>query len=256
MGIIIIVIHYYLLDIYPLLSSCYSDMYISHHLCSLSFRVGNCLSCRNISYADCFDRESLVKRLIEARDGLVQPSSPPPAPKEDEKPPPASSEPSSSSDDETKQSSNEEEFDRQATLTELRSLRIKELKVKLSEQKVRWGTMIEKDEMVQALCDALEDRFNKSKNFSRSGNLIPGSVGDIDESTLIKELGWLEEDVNRGVVTAASSEDSDAHAPILLDGKYCLSYSTISHVILLCSHPSYFSVCYLVWTMSVDGSFS
>ena len=28
----------------------------------------------NISYADCFDKESLVKRLVEARDGSVAPS--------------------------------------------------------------------------------------------------------------------------------------------------------------------------------------
>ena len=174
---------------------------------------------RNISYADCFDRESLVKRLVDARDGLVQPSSPP---EKDATPPPAEPTPV---DDTAKEKADpvtaptsDETFDRQSTLTELRNLRVKELKVKLSELHVRWGTMIEKEDMVQALCQAMEQRFEQSKNFSRSGKLIPGTVSDVDESTLIEELGWLESDVKRGVAsTASDGASSSTHSPILLD---------------------------------------
>ncbi|KAL9180202.1 hypothetical protein ACHAXT_008172 [Thalassiosira profunda] len=164
---------------------------------------------RSISYADCFDRESLAKRLVEAREGLVEPTV---QPEEKEVAvAEASTEPV-----ETPASDTAKEFDRESTLTELRSLRVKELKVKLSELKVRWGTMIEKEEMVQALCQTMEERFEMSKNFSRSGQLVPGTVGDVEESVLMEELGWLEADVARGVATTASG-DAATHPPILLD---------------------------------------
>mmetsp|Transcript_10562 Transcript_10562/g.23387 ORF Transcript_10562/g.23387 Transcript_10562/m.23387 type:complete len:365 (+) Transcript_10562:133-1227(+) len=183
---------------------------------------------KNISYADCFDKESLVKRLIEARDGLVAPSPSPPKTVIDvateqktksEKTPPSAEEPASKNTapvDVAETTTESEEFDKESTLIELRSLRVKELKERLSGFKVRWGTMIEKEEMVQALCKAMEERFELSKNFSRSGSLIPGTVVDVEESTLIKELGWLESDVNRGVATQAA-DGTSSHSPILLD---------------------------------------
>ena len=59
-------------------------------------------------------------------------------------------------------------FDRQSTLAELRPLRVKELKMKLSEQGVEWKDMIEKDEMITALCDAMEAQFVKNKSNSKS----------------------------------------------------------------------------------------
>ncbi|KAL7542398.1 hypothetical protein ACHAXR_011747 [Thalassiosira sp. AJA248-18] len=183
---------------------------------------------RNISYADCFDRESLVKRLVEARDGLVQPTTPPPKKEEDDTPQVAetaaptaddtttAAEPITSPNDDNSNNTSEEEFDRESTLTNLRTLRVKELKIKLSALKVRWGTMIEKEEMVNALCNAMEDRFNKSKNFSRSGELIPGTVVDVEESVLMQELGWTK----ASDATPSSSSDDDGpspHPPILLD---------------------------------------
>jgi thiol-disulfide isomerase/thioredoxin len=84
--------------------------------------------------------------------------------------------------------------------------------------------MIEKEELVQALCNALEERYNASKNFSRSGKIVPGLVADVDESVLLQELGWLESDVNRGVIpttqvssTSMQEQETAPHAPILLD---------------------------------------
>lgn len=196
---------------------------------------------RSVSFVDCFDRESLEKRLLEARDcsDLPQSSS-------------TSGQSINNVEDTAEQTSNEftteeattlppidtakaesVDFDRDAILVQLRSLRVKELKIKLSELKVRWGKMIEKEEMVSALCNAMEERYHQSKNFSRSGVLVPGIVADVDESVMLKELGWLESDVNRGMVTqrqetsssssSTSSSSSSSmgatspHPPILLD---------------------------------------
>ena len=174
----------------------------------------------NVSFDDCFDRESLVTRLREARDGSVEPletliveSAA------------ATVEVSESTDGETEaaeatnteDSIDKDEFDREATLSELRELRIKELKVRLTELGIRWGTFIEKEDMVQAVLGALEHKFELARNFSRSGDIMPSTVTDVDEATLLKELGWREEDVKRGVITAAAESSSQVHPPILLD---------------------------------------
>jgi thiol-disulfide isomerase/thioredoxin len=169
---------------------------------------------RNVSYADCFDRESLVKRLIDARENhpaVVTPSQPmesSQAPDTDDV---------TAKDDATTITAGSE-FDKEATIAELRELRVKVLKEKLSEYKVRWGTMIEKEEMVQALCNAMKQRFIQSKNFSRSGSIIPGEVTDVTESVLLEEMGWLESDVQKGVATKPTTDGDDLpHSPILLD---------------------------------------
>jgi len=58
-------------------------------------------------------------------------------------------------------------FDKQATLVELRPLRVKELKLRLTEHGViDWSMMIEKEDMVQALADAMEKRFMREDNNS------------------------------------------------------------------------------------------
>ena len=174
------------------------------------------LTTMNISYTDCFDKESLVKRLIEARDGSVLPKV---DEQQDIKVEEVEKEQSSTTPEPIPTSSTEpdEEFDRESTLTELRTLKVKELKERLSKLGVRWGTMVEKSEMVEALCNAMEERHEQSKNFSRSGELVPGTVTDVDESVLLKELGWLESDLSRGVATASSDDTPQVHPPILLD---------------------------------------
>ena len=179
----------------------------------------------NVSFADCFDRESMEKRLLEARESdsavvtTVHPTS-----SSVENIDEHSSSSSSSADIKAETCTKDiTEFDRATTLIELRQLSVRELKVKLSEIKVRWGTMIEKEEMVQALCETMEARYIRSKNFSRSGILIPGSVTDVNENTLMMELGWS--DVNQSIVPTSSSggetnvvsTTSAPHTPILLD---------------------------------------
>ena len=175
--------------------------------------IQNELKERNVSYADCFDRESLVKRLVEARESnpvMV-------TEKGDDEITTVSAPPTESSQPQPENNGGGDVFDREATISELRELRVKVLKEKLSEYRVRWGTMIEKEEMVQALCNAMEERFNQSKNFSRSGSIIPGEVTDVTEAVLIEEMGWLESDVNRGVATTADESSDLPHSPIVLD---------------------------------------
>ena len=169
---------------------------------------------RKVTYDDCFDRESLMKRLFEARehqaaeDGESQTEATDPSPSII----PERHEVQTSSD-EVLQS-----FDREATLLKLRGERIKSLREKLSHHNVRWGSMIEKEELVKALCDAMEDRFARSQNFSRSGEVIIGEVCDSEEGALRKELGWLESDLSKGVITPVPEDSKPtSYAPILLD---------------------------------------
>lgn len=149
---------------------------------------------RKISYSDCFDKESLVKRLKDARDGLVKASG------EEESAPPADdaqTKDDASESTATTTSTNTRTFDRDAVLEELRSLRVKELRTKLSERNIRWAGLLEKEDLVRALVDAME----RASNFSPSGALEPGSVADINDDQ-------LEAEINRA---------KDVGTPLLLD---------------------------------------
>ena len=177
---------------------------------------------RKVHYDDCFDRESLMARLTEARENNpievpdetsddikenVEPETT--SDNKDEVNAPGSSNPSDTS---------LESFDREATLAELRTQRIKTLREQLSKYNVRWGNMIEKEDLVKTLCDAMEDRFLRSQNFSRSGEVLVGEVYDSNEEVLIEELGWLESDISKGVSTPVPDESKPtSHAPLLLD---------------------------------------
>mmetsp|Transcript_5408 Transcript_5408/g.11783 ORF Transcript_5408/g.11783 Transcript_5408/m.11783 type:complete len:313 (+) Transcript_5408:69-1007(+) len=141
-----------------------------------------------VSYADCFDKESLVKRLKDARAGLVQPSE--------------SKEGSDSRDDNVSGTSTEtskakakssstsattssaSSFDREAVLSDLRILRVKELRTRLSERSIRWAGLLEKEDLVRALADAME----RAANFSPSGALEPGKATDITDEQLDAEI--------------------------------------------------------------------
>jgi len=115
-----------------------------------------------VSFTDCFERDSLVKRLIDARSNnrptvvLEENTS-----KNDKKAPQASS----------------SKFDRDAVRQELRPQRVSELRTQLAARGKRWGGFIEKEDLVQALLDAMEE----TAQFSSSGALSPGSVGDLTD---------------------------------------------------------------------------
>mmetsp|Transcript_26375 Transcript_26375/g.55594 ORF Transcript_26375/g.55594 Transcript_26375/m.55594 type:complete len:409 (+) Transcript_26375:133-1359(+) len=209
---------------------------------------------RRVSYADCFDRDSLTKRLEEAResnpivaeDGHDGKETEGGGKGEEGKEPESTidvaetargangdgqndSEQSTSSNTskttstttETKTQSQTQDFDRQTTLQNLRTLKIKDLRTQLSQNNVRWGNIIEKEELVQALCNVMERKFEASKNFSRSGEIMPGKVTDVDDAVLLRELGWRPSGNARDApaVDAANTGEKGTpqHAPILLD---------------------------------------
>lgn len=137
-----------------------------------------------VSYADCFDKESLQKRLKDARDGLVEPQPSGEAKKSEESATASGGNKSKEDDTSSSPSSSSGTFDRDAVLAELRCLRVKELRTKLSERNLRWAGLLEKEDLVRALADALE----RASNFSPSGALEPGKVADIDDEQLEAEI--------------------------------------------------------------------
>jgi len=124
----------------------------------------------DVSFEDCFERDSLVKRLIDARENkrsTVDTGKGNISCKSLNNDPPQKS----------------SKFDRKAVHQELRALRVAELRTQLAARGIRWGGMIEKEDLVQALLNAMEE----AANFSSSGALKPGSVGDVTDDELRKE---------------------------------------------------------------------
>lgn len=142
-----------------------------------------------VSYTDCFDKESLAQRLKEAREGKAtsSPAEATPATTPESEP---DSSPSSSP------SPSPVEFDRDAVLEELRGMRVKALRTECASRNIRWGNMIEKEDLVQALLKARE----ASSGFSSSGALTPGEVGMLTDQELDQELN-----------------NSEGASPLLLD---------------------------------------
>ncbi len=140
--------------------------------------IKNELDSMNIDYTDCFDKESLCARLVDARNGVVKGKE-----KKSESSTRNESSPSPSSSSSSPPSNSN--FDKEKKLEELRSLRVKELRTKCAEHNIRWAHMIEKEELVQALIGYYE----QASIFSPSGALTPGKVTVItDDAILEKEI--------------------------------------------------------------------
>jgi thioredoxin len=151
--------------------------------------IQNELKQRNVSYSDCFDKESLVKRLKEARNGTAKSQDENKDSIEtEEKDTNFNSQPEPSS-------GSKKAFDRDAKLQELRSMRIRELKEECGRRRIRWAQFVEKEDFVQALIKAIQS----AADFSVSGVMQPGEVTDLSGDQLEQEL----------------SQSSDA--PLLLD---------------------------------------
>ncbi len=138
------------------------------------------LNAMGVSFADCFDKDSLVERLIDARSGKV-------SGKIKAESPPASDEKSieDKGESSTKESSTtSSNFEKEAALTELRSKKVRELRTMCAQNNIRWAQMIEKEELVQALLKHQE----KAADFSPSGKILPGKVAVIDDDILSKEI--------------------------------------------------------------------
>ena len=126
---------------------------------------------KGISFSDCFDKDSLVERLNDARSGKVC---------KKETPNTAAAAPAAKQNS----NSNTSAFDKDAAAAELRTKKVRELRTMCAQNDIRWGGMIEKEEIVQALVAYQE----KASNFSPSGKITPGKVAMIDQDILAKEV--------------------------------------------------------------------
>ena len=167
-----------------------------------------------VSYADCFDRESLTQRLVEARlmkhnDNEEEEESPSPEEETPETSKTTTTTTTTITQDATTASgtATPSSFNREEVLKELRSMRVKELRAECSQRGIRWGTMIEKEDLVRAVANAME----QTAGFSVSGALEPGKVTEVTGPQLEQEL------------SSSSSSSSLVDTPVLLDvyAKWC-----------------------------------
>lgn len=141
-----------------------------------------------IDFSDCFDKESLVRRLKEAREGKVAPSE---ATSEED---PSSLRDtngkvqSQSSISDTAKKDSTAAIDRDSILKELRSLRVKELRTELAERGLRWAGLLEKEDLVQAVLRARID----AASFSSTGSIMPGKVGLLTGPQVTEEINFAE----------------------------------------------------------------
>jgi hypothetical protein len=143
----------------------------------------------NVNYNDCFDRESLIARLQEARaggvSGVVEEESVPNVPVGNSPP------------------TNLEETQAEYTIEELRTWRVKDLRKELGKLAGQrsMGGLLEKEDIVQAVWEARQ----AAARFSVSGKMTPGLVTDLTDKEVFVEV---------------SSKDGDAipgRPPLLLD---------------------------------------
>jgi len=148
---------------------------------------------RGVSYNDCFDRESLVQRLVDARTDTAFATCTSSAGSDANTetagaccaPPPKQPADTADNKVEIKPPSIVVGFDRDKVLKELRQMRVAELRSECGQRDIRWATMFEKEDLVQALLAARE----AASNFSLSGALSPGEVGEVTGKDLQEELG-------------------------------------------------------------------
>lgn len=175
---------------------------------------------RKVSYTDCFDKESLVKRLQEARETTTLGGDDNNTSTDEEE---VVAEVMGKGDYVGKPDDTtipKKEFDKEAKLAELRAMKVRELREACAKRNIRWANMIEKEDLVQALIEVIE----RQVDFSVSGVIQPGQVADLTADQLELEL----------------SAPSDA--PLLLD----VSCDSDNGVVLLpavCVLFSYYTLC-------------
>mmetsp|Transcript_106793 Transcript_106793/g.298946 ORF Transcript_106793/g.298946 Transcript_106793/m.298946 type:complete len:280 (+) Transcript_106793:127-966(+) len=130
-----------------------------------------------VPFGDCFDRDSLLCRLRDAREGKIEtkPSAAAAAAASDEKASTDSAKPTV-------------QLDADVILADLRSQPLKELKIQCSQRNLRYATFLEKEDFVQAIWKDMQ----AVASFSVSGALRPGKVSDITGEQLDGEISSYE----------------------------------------------------------------
>lgn len=122
----------------------------------------------NIDYSDCFDKESLVLRLEDARKGKVEP---------------------------LKKEKVQKSVGQMSTanipsdagvdlLGEVRSMSVRELREELASRGIRWADFFEKNDLIQAVMEARRN----AASFSATGLILPGKVADLSGENLQREI--------------------------------------------------------------------
>ena len=130
---------------------------------------------RNVDFSDCFDKESMVSKLADARINNI-----------------SNTNDNSGNDDGVDQDDDKEEtaenttgeFDREAALNELKSMRVRELREELGRRRISRAGLFEKEDLVNALVEARA----VASVFSATGMLTPGEVAELPEAEVRKEI--------------------------------------------------------------------
>lgn len=125
-----------------------------------------------VSFADCFDKDSLIERIRDARCGKTLPK-----PNRDQVDSTGTSHTNTSSNMNT-------QFHREEVAADLRTKTVRQLRTLCAQNNIRWANLIEKEELVQALVQYQQEALK----FSPSGKIMPGKVAVIDDDILTKEL--------------------------------------------------------------------
>eukprot|EP00557_Chaetoceros_sp_GSL56_P008245 CAMPEP_0176499920 /NCGR_PEP_ID=MMETSP0200_2-20121128/13218_1 /TAXON_ID=947934 /ORGANISM="Chaetoceros sp., Strain GSL56" /LENGTH=287 /DNA_ID=CAMNT_0017898439 /DNA_START=181 /DNA_END=1044 /DNA_ORIENTATION=- len=151
-----------------------------------------------ISFADCFDKDSLCERLEDARNGKFASVS------STSRVEGTTSSGSGSGSGDGGASTTSSGLDREAIAADLRTKTVRQLRTLCAQSNIRWANLIEKEELVQALVKYQEECLK----FSVSGKIMPGKVALIDDDTLSKELTSS---------SISGSRSSNNIPPLLLD---------------------------------------
>ncbi len=131
------------------------------------------LKTMGVSYGDCFDRESLLSRLKDAREGKLE-----------GKKSVSDTTASASVTVGASSTSVASDLDADAILADLRSQALKELKLQCSRRNLRYATFLEKEDFVQAIWKDMQE----IASFSVSGVLRPGKATEISGDQLDQEM--------------------------------------------------------------------
>lgn len=138
------------------------------------------LKTMGVPYGDCFDRESLLCRLRDAREGKVT-GTPKATTTTDQQ---SSSTDTTASAAASSSNSVKQELDAKSILADLRSQPLKELKLQCSRRNLRYATFLEKEDFVQAIWKDMQ----AVASFSVSGVMRPGKVTEISGEQLDQEM--------------------------------------------------------------------
>lgn len=139
---------------------------------------------RKVDFSDCFDKESMVAKLADARANNIDNSKGGTEDSDDDNDDGSDGSDDGSDDEESSATTGPKPFDREAALEELQGMRVRELREELGQRRISRAGLFEKEDLVRALVEARA----VASVFSGTGLLTPGEVSDLGESDVQKEI--------------------------------------------------------------------